>query len=203
MKEKFTNLWARIKAQGSAEQEFNRLKSRYSEPQRFYHTMTHIDSCLTELDSVRDLVQQPDLVEFAIWYHDAIYTPKAKDNEEQSAQLAYDVCLSAKVPKKFATRTRDLILTTKHDAIPKGIDARVVIDIDLSILGKSPEEFDKYEKDIKREYSWVPEEQFRRGRSAILQMFLSRDSIYLTDFFRGKYESQARENLQKSIRALQ
>ena len=63
-------------------------------------------------------------------------------------------------------------------------------------------EFDEYEQNIRREYSWVPEDQFRQGRSAILQMFLDRDSIYLTDFFKGKYESQARENLQRSIDAL-
>ena len=202
MKEKFTNLWNRIKAQGSAEQEFARLKTMYSEPQRFYHNITHIGSCLTELDSARDLVQQPNLVEFAIWYHDAIYNPKAKDNEEQSAQLAYGVCLVAKIPNDFANRTKDLILVTKHDAVPQGIDARVLVDIDLSILGKKPEEFDEYERNIRKEYSLVPEEQFRQGRSAILQIFLSRDSIYLTDFFKGKYESQARANLQRSIEAL-
>src|SRR3989344_383367 len=202
MKEKFVNLWDRIKAQGSAEQEFARLKTMYSEPQRFYHNMAHIGSCLTELDSARDLVQQLDLVEFAIWYHDAIYNPKAKDNEKQSAQLAYGICLAAKIPNDFANRTKDLILVTKHDAVPQGIDARVLVDIDLSILGKKPEEFDEYERNIRKEYSLVPEEQFRQGRSAILQIFLSRDSIYLTDFFKGKYESQARANLQRSIEAL-
>ena len=88
MKEKFTNLWNRIKAQGSVEQEFARLKTMYLEPQRFYHNMAHIGSCLTELDSVRDLVQQPDLVEFAIWYHDAIYNPKLKDNLIKSMRKA-------------------------------------------------------------------------------------------------------------------
>ena len=202
MKDRFTNLWNRIKAQGSAEKEFDRLKTMYSEPHRFYHNMNHLESCLTELSSVQELVQQPDLVEFAIWYHDVIYDTKAKDNEEQSAQLAYAVCLDAKLPHDFANATKDLILATKHDAVPQGIDARLLIDVDLSILGKPTLEFDEYEQNIRREYSWVPEDQFRQGRSQILQMFLDRDSIYLTDFFKGKYESQARENLQRSIDAL-
>ncbi len=202
MKDRFTDLWNRIKAQGSAEKEFDRLRTMYSEPQRFYHNMVHVESCLAELDSAGQLVQRPDLVEFSIWYHDAIYDTKAKDNEEQSAQLAYDACLDARLSHDFATGTRDLILATKHDAVPQGIDARLLIDVDLSILGKSVQEFDEYEQNIRREYSWVPEDQFRQGRSAILQMFLDRDSIYLTDFFKGKYESQARENLQRSIDAL-
>lgn len=202
MNQRFLALWNRIKAQGSAEQEFARLKTLYSEPHRFYHNLPHVNSCLTELDSARQIVQQPDLVEFAIWYHDAIYDSKAKNNEEESARLAYDVCLAAQLPKKFANGTRDLIIATKHNVVPQGIDARVLVDVDLSILGKTPEEFDEYEQNIRKEYSRVPEDQFRQGRSAILKMFLERDSIYLTDFFKGKYESQARVNLQRSIESL-
>lgn len=202
MIDRFTNLWNRIKAQGSAEKEFDRLKIMYSDPHRFYHNVNHLESCLTELSSVQELVRQPDLVEFAIWYHDAIYDTKAKDNEEQSAQLSYGVCLDAKLPHDFANGTKDLILATKHDAVPQGIDARLLIDVDLSILGKPTLEFDEYEQNLRREYSWVPEDQFRQGRSQILQRFLDRDSIYLTDFFKEKYESQARENLQRSIDAL-
>jgi len=64
MKERFLALWKRIHAQGNAEQEFARLKDRYSEPHRFYHIMKHIEDSLTEFDSALDLVQQPDMMEF-------------------------------------------------------------------------------------------------------------------------------------------
>ncbi|MBI4144416.1 N-methyl-D-aspartate receptor NMDAR2C subunit [Candidatus Woesearchaeota archaeon] len=202
MKDRFISLWNRINAQGDAEQEFTRLCEMYSNSERFYHTMTHVRNCLVELDSVRGLVQRFDSVEFAIWYHDAIYDSGVKDNEERSAQLAYDVCLAAQLPKEFAGRVSDLILVTKHNVIPGRIDAEILIDVDLSILGKSPEEFDEYEKNIRREYSEVPEDKFRQGRSTILQMFLNRTSVYLTDFFKAKYEMQARKNLQRSINKL-
>jgi predicted metal-dependent HD superfamily phosphohydrolase len=202
MIDRFVNLWNRIKAQGSAEYEFNKLKAMYSEPQRFYHNMKHVENCLTELDSVKQFVQQPDLVEFAIWYHDAIYDTKRNHNEEKSAQLAYDVCLTAKLQHNFANITRNLILKTKHNIIPQGIDARLLIDIDLSILGKPTYEFDEYEHNIRREYSWVLESEFKQNRSKILKLFLNRNSIYLTDFFKEKYEYQARENLQKALATL-
>lgn len=202
MKDRFIALWNRPGARRTHEEEFAKLVSMYSEPQRFYHNMNHVENCLTEFDDARHLVQQPDLVELAIWYHDAIYDTQSKDNEEKSAQLAYDVCLSAQLSETFMKEVKDLILVTKHDVVPRGIDARVLIDVDLSILGKSSEEFNKYERDIRKEYFWVPENQFKQGRSAILQMFLDRNSIYLTDFFNGKYESQARANLQRSIETL-
>lgn len=202
MKERFAELWNRINAHGSAEQQFVKLKDLYSDPHRFYHTMSHVYNSLAEFDSARSLVQEPDLVEFAIWYHDAIYDPRARDNEEKSSQLAYDICLAALTPKEFAEGVRNLILATKHNAVPQGIDSEVLVDVDLSIFGKSPEEFDEYERNIRKEYSWVPADQFRKGRSIVLRMFLDRDSVYFTDFFRGKYESHAKANLQRSIEAL-
>jgi len=116
--------------------------------------------------------------------------------------LAYDTCIAAHLPEDFADVARELILATKHDAIPDGIDAKVLIDVDLSILGRSPDVFDEYERKIRKEYLWIPEYQFRKRRGAILHTFLDRDPVYLTDFFRKKYESKARENLQRSIEAL-
>ena len=202
MKKRFRELWNKIDARGDVEKEFARLKMMYSGPNRFYHNLNHIKDCLKEFDFVRNLAQQPNLIELAIWYHDARYNTQSKDNEEQSAQLAFDTCLTAKLSKKIAGKVRDLILATKHTTIPNGIDTKILIDIDLSILGKCKKEFNEYERNIRKEYSLVPENKFKRGRKAILQCFLDRDIIYLTDFFKTKYEKQARVNLEKSIRKL-
>lgn len=196
MQRRFSELWQRIVAQGKPDTEFRRLNPAYSEPHRFYHNINHINSCLTELDSL------PDSVEFAIWYHDAVYDTKANDNEEQSASLSYNACIVAGLPSSFAEEVRDLIVATKHYKKPQGIDAQLLIDIDLSTLGKPSEEFDEYERNIRREYSWAPEDLFVKGRLAILQMFLDRDSLYMTEFFRKRYESVARENLKRAIAAL-
>lgn len=202
MKERFIDLLKRIGAQSNPDSEFVKLKSAYSQPQRFYHNLAHIGNCLSDLDSAKHLAKKPDLVELAVWYHDAAYNPGAKDNEEKSAQLVYEVCLKFELPEELAGDARALILATKHNAIPERIDARILVDIDLSILGKPAQEFGEYEKNIRREYSWVSEEQFRQGRSAILQGFLDRSSIYSTDFFRSRYEARARKNLQMSLTKL-
>ncbi len=195
-------LWNQIRAQGVPKENFSKLCSMYLEHRRFYHNLNHIKSCLSEFDKSKYLIQQPGLVELAIWYHDIVYNTKTKDNEEMSAQLAYDVCLSSKLSEDFGKKVKDLILVTKHNVIPKEIDAKILIDIDLSILGKSSEEFNKYEQDIRKEYSWISKDKFKQGRKFILKRFLKRDSIYLTAFFREKYETQAGINLQKSIKLL-
>jgi predicted metal-dependent HD superfamily phosphohydrolase len=95
-----------------------------------------------------------------------------------------------------------ILATKKHDASLER-DAPLMVDVDLSILGRPTQRFDEYEDQIRQEYSWVCPEQFAAGRSAVLQSFLARPAIYCTEFFRNKYERQARDNLKRSLSKLQ
>lgn len=200
--ERWTELWRRIGAQGDPDAVYARLQELYSEPHRAYHTMEHISYCLGEFDRARYIPQYPDEVEMAIWFHDAIYNTRSSDNEKKSAQLAQSILSHAQVPSAFRHRIYDLVLATRHTEIPEGVDAQVLIDVDLSILGRPQEEFDEYERKVREEYSWVPEDRFREGRASILRRFLERPYIYLTDFFRQRYEDQARKNLERSLKNL-
>jgi predicted metal-dependent HD superfamily phosphohydrolase len=77
------------------------------------------------------------------------------------------------------------------------------VDIDLSILGGPPDEFDAYERAIRHEYAHVPGEAFASGRARILRGFLARGWIYATELFRERYETAARENLRRSLARLE
>lgn len=136
-------------------------------------------------------------MELALWFHDLIYDPRAKDNEERSAERAGEV---AQMMKLSQTRVRDLILATKHSVVPIGRDAQLVVDMDLSILGAPAVRFGEYETQIREEYAWVPEPIFRTERGRILRSFLARPAIYSTEEFRSRLEGRARENLERSLR---
>ncbi|MDB6112607.1 MAG: hypothetical protein JWR69_4357 [Pedosphaera sp.] len=179
------------------------LLGRYAEPHRAYHDFKHIQDCLGEFGAASHLAADKEAIEMAIWYHDAVYDSRAKDNEEQSADLAEKAGKTAGLPSMFLARVRELILATKHVTPPEDMDAALLVDVDLSILGQSAGKFDEYENQIRREYAWVENEAFRAGRSTILKSFLQRPSIYWTEFFREKYEKSARENLARSIARLQ
>ena len=99
--QRWTSLWERIGAQGNAHEVYNDLVARYSEPCRVYHTLVHIRHCLDEFEQVRHLATNPDTVELALWYHDAIYNTKAKDSEERSAVFAVEVVRNASLPDKL------------------------------------------------------------------------------------------------------
>lgn len=192
-------LWKRIEAKGDPKEIYNKLVTLYSEPHRVYHNLSHIEHCLNELGQASHLLEHPDAVEMALWFHDAIYNTKTNDNEEKSAELACQILKKAGLSDAFTQKVCGLILATTHEIVPSGIDAQVMTDIDLSSLGKPKKEFDSNSLKIRKEYAWVPEEQFKNGRAAILLKFLKRPTIYSTSFFRQKYEYRARKNLIRSI----
>ena len=181
---------------------FTRLAGAYAEPARAYHTGEHIEDCLTLLDASRTLARHADEVEAAVWFHDAVYVAARTDNEERSAELARASLRDARVASEIAERIRGLVLETRHGTTPHQADAALLCDIDLSILGRSPEVFDQFERKIRQEYAMVPEPIYRRGRSEILRGFLSRPSIYQTAWFRQRYENRARANVERVLTTL-
>lgn len=181
---------------------FHDLIGRYSEPRRAYHNTRHLDECLAQLPAVRSEATHPEEIELALWFHDAVYEMEAHDNEARSAGLVRAACLEAGLSPEVADRVHALVLATRHDAAPRDADARIIADIDLSILGAAPNRFDEYEHQIRQEYAWVPAQFFRRERRKILEGILVRPRIYGTEYFLKTSEARARENLWRSIKRL-
>ena len=201
--ERWARLWSDASGRGDGRPWFDVLKGRYTEPHRHYHNPRHISECLAEFDSARHLAAQPVAVELAIWFHDAIYDTHAADNEEQSALLA-DRCLTeAGSDSEVRLAVGHLVLATKKHDTATHVDAPLLVDIDLSILGSPENRFVEYETQIRQEYAWVPDAVFfAEKRAEILEGFLSRDSIYSTESFSKRLENRARENLRSSLEKL-
>src|SRR5258707_14163475 len=86
--DRWIRFWTAAKAKGDPAAPWELLASRYSEPHRAYHTLRHIEHCLDEFEAVRQEARDPVAVEMALWYHDAVYDTRRRDNEELSAILA-------------------------------------------------------------------------------------------------------------------
>jgi predicted metal-dependent HD superfamily phosphohydrolase len=195
-------LCQRLNAQGNYAAAGEALVQRYREPHRAYHNLEHIEECLDEFGPARPHAREPDTLELAIWFHDAVYDSHAGDNEEQSAQLVREFCRSMHLPAQCADGAAKRILVTKTHLAGDDPDAQLLVDIDLSIFGQPRDRFARYEEAIRQEYSWVPEAAFREGRAAILKKFLARAWIYVTPLFRAKKEETARANLTWSLNQL-
>ena len=180
---------------------FEALCERYSESTRKYHTLQHLGECLGYFEQVRDLAQHPAEVETALWFHDAIYELAKHDNEAASASWAESELARAGVETQSMDRIKSLIMATCHSSAPIEPDQCLLVDIDLSILGASDNRFQEYERQIREEYSFVPETIFIQKRREILKSFLDRPRIYSTHYFFDRLESLARRDLTQAVRA--
>ena len=94
------------------------------------------------------------------------------------------------------------ITDIKNHALQYDNDTNILMDLDLSILGRGPKEYEKYSENIRKEYIMYPDVMYQKGRKDFLKNILALDSIYKTDFFKQKFEVQARMNLRLELNQL-
>lgn len=199
---RFASLWTRLSATTNPVSVATDLITRWSEPHRHYHALDHLETCLAQLDAHRTLADEPNIIELALWFHDAVYDPRASDNEARSARLAADTLRAAGLPESAISKVERLILATRAHEADGDPDTALLLDIDLSILGASPDAYQTYAAAIRREYAWVPEPDYRAKRAAILSRFLQRPRSFLTEPFFTRHEALARANLAREIQTL-
>jgi predicted metal-dependent HD superfamily phosphohydrolase len=188
---RFTALWSRSGGQ-RADAVYADLTQHYGEPARHYHTLRHIRRCLRGLDWARSAIPDPDAVELALWCHDVIYVPGARDNEQRSADW-FRRWADGRIAA--CERICAMILATKHTRVPAGLDERFAVDIDLAALGGRRSGFCRDGVLLRAERPDLDDQQYDTHERTILQHLLTRPRIYHTDLFHSRCEARARRNL--------
>lgn len=197
---RWLDLWRTSRAHGDGAAHGTALIAAWHEGHRHYHAASHLIRCLTDWDRWRHLASHAAAVEWALWFHDAIYDTSRSDNEERCARWASQVCAEAGLA--WGDTVAALIAATAHRGEPTTPDACLLVDLDLEILSADTSTYDTYAAAIRREYQSVPDADFRRGRSAVLRTFLQRPRIYTTPALHDLRELPARKNLQRELRTL-
>ena len=91
---------------------------------------------------------------------------------------------------------------TAPAALGASLDAQLLVDIDLSILGGPAERFERYDQDVRTEYAWVPGLRYQEARAQVLQSFLDRPRLYHGEHAATLLEAQARINLAAALSRL-
>ncbi len=184
-----TNLWLEI-------------FTKYSEPKRHYHTITHLESIIDDLAAVKKYIEDWDTLLFAVFYHDIIYKASSSTNEADSAKLAMYKLTEIEYPSEKIAKCFNMILATKSHENSEESDTNFLIDADLAVLGRGQFDYQKYTEQIREEYAIYPDFMYNKGRKKALQHFLQMDTIYKTEFFQKKYEKQARQNINNELQEL-
>lgn len=178
------------------------IETQYSEKGRHYHNLLHLENMFSELEEVKTNIVDFTSVSFSVFYHDIIYNASSKSNEEKSALKAKERLAELDVSQDTITVIYDQILATKLHQKSENEDTNYLLDADLSILGKNFEDYLAYTRMIRKEYSIYPDLLYKPGRKKVLKHFLELDSIFKTDYFKKKYEVQARSNIAAEIQLL-
>lgn len=195
--------------------EMAHLSVLYAQKHRHYHDITHILACLTELEQYAEAVElhswEFNVIEKAIWFHDAVYNPYSKLNERNSADL-----LS---PDDLLTRW--IIYTTAHHTETQTFGwaeddreemcAKVMLDIDLAGFGKpwangyiqALNEYGHNSENIRKEYYKTGPGEFDIGRYQFLKTIAKRPTLYYTEYFYNKYHVQSQLNIALDITRLE
>ena len=182
---------------------FDEVSARYSEPHRRYHTLEHVAEVLGYLEDLWSPAPPPPGLCLAAWLHDVVYDPRRADNEAASAAWATGRLGALGVADDVGREAHRLIeLTAGHDPSDDDEPGRVLADADLAILGAPGDRYDRYAAAVREEYGFVPDEDYRAGRSRVLHGFLERSAIYHTDRARAAFEAAARGNLARELAAL-
>jgi len=201
--------WRHLADNGHS-QALERLLGRYREPHRRYHTTEHVAHVLRHVAEIAatgvpgDTPSDLPAVLLAALFHDAVYNPAATGrgaNEIASGALAGSCASAFGWSDERATAVERLVFATA-DHEPDGIDAAVLIDADLAILGAEPAAYTAYVQGVREEYHHVADDAWLVGRTAVLQHFLQRERIFTTPYMSARREHHARANLAAELATL-
>lgn len=187
---------------------YDDLITRYSEPQRHYHTPAHLDHLLALFEKHRTEFKNPATVLAAIFFHDAVYDPAATPgmNELHSANLAIVTlaALSNKLSAEMAGVHRLIWLTASHKLDKADPDAALFLDMDMAILGSDQNTYDAYAAQVRREYApLIGTAAYNQGRlHRFILPVLAQKRIFITDTFENTYGARARANLAREEKTL-
>ncbi len=178
------------------------IETRYSERGRHYHNLLHLENMFKELQAVKMNISDFAALSFSVFYHDIIYDATSKINEEKSAAKAEKRLAELHILKDRISIISEQILATKSHQLSDDKDTNYLLDADLSVLGKDFKTYLEYTQNIRKEYSIYPDFLYKPGRKKVLKHFLELESIFKTEYFKEKYEAQAKKNIAEELQVL-
>ncbi len=180
------------------------LTTLLSQSHRYYHNINHINDCLTELEYSTMMLSFEEIREitYAIWYHDAIYNPYSKLNEECSVQLLQK---SSYLPTTIIENISSIILSTsKHLNTQENLSltTQVMLDIDLSGFGKEWPVYCRNTLNVRKEYYNTDNTTFVINRINFLETINLRNTLYYTDYFKNTYDENSKTNIDNELSLL-
>lgn len=183
------------------------LREAYARPERAYHHLGHVWDVLEHCSALhaRCAFTAPRVAYLAACYHDAVYVPGRRDNEQRSAAMLREHArhYASAEPAIVERAAGWIVLTARHgqlDAREVDADAACFLDADMAILAAPPPVFALYDAAIATEYRGVaPAFLYRFQRRRFLRGLLQRP-IYLSAAGQALWSDAAIRNVREALR---
>ncbi|PXA98602.1 hypothetical protein DMC47_07195 [Nostoc sp. 3335mG] len=174
------------------------LVERFADSALAYHNLDHVRHLLDGLDAAfAHKLSERDhrILRYSIWLHDLFYDPLARDNERRSADIGLALL---QWPEDEMRDFETCVMATKGHATDHAL-ARIMVDLDLSILAADRVAYRRYALAIRDEYAMHPEPAYRAGRVAVLDQLCGVPLLHRLSVAQGldpdALEHRARANM--------
>lgn len=187
------------------------ILTRYSEPNRHYHTFSHIRNMTgywERLMGGKEITQEVTIdVMLAILFHDIVYDTKWSKNiilEEASAQEFMGFCNRTMLdisPDRVVAISDMIRSTATHTPMNNNYPTLAFLDSDMFVLSLDRHQYIEYAKQVREEWAHIDDVSYTRGRMNFLTDVLETPCIYFTENMLDR-EDIARENMRYELRML-
>jgi predicted metal-dependent HD superfamily phosphohydrolase len=164
---------------------WKRIVTEYTRPYRHYHTLQHLSEFLGHYYEHQALISDHRSFLLAIFFHDLVYEPSRSMNEDDSIHLfkifatdchqqhaarsgVYNQSEEDKVAKLSAQVIKLIELTKAHQCQDTSLDSQLFCDMDMAILGASPERYREYSEQVHDLSSFTPHSLHSIGAKRVL-----------------------------------
>lgn len=144
------------------------LAACWCERQRYWHGPGHLRSLLEAIEA-ESTGEEREILQLAALYHDAVYDPRAGDNEEASVELLLQH--AAEPEGRLVVKAAEIIAASKWSELPSASLGRKFFALDTYQLSdECPlQERTVYEQAIFREYQFAGLPTYRAKRREFLE----------------------------------
>jgi predicted metal-dependent HD superfamily phosphohydrolase len=167
------------------------ILKRMTEPHRHYHTVSHVQDILYNINLV--CVNGSEAARYMIaaaWFHDIIYDVHSNTNEEDSASYSRTIVMPDIDPDVLS----NIILATRSHE-PNTFLQEIFCDLDLMILASNWEIYIDYVMKIRREYAHVSDHDFNHHRANFLRKMMGKRLFHTMP----QLESLAHRNIEREL----
>jgi len=185
---------------------FQKIISAYSESHRHYHVLDHLEDLFDLLEKYAPHFtsrQRADAIAFFFW-HDYMYLTHSlevigKNEIESAKRLSSDFNILGL--NRDCTYLEKLIIASKtHDLENGDVFGALLLDMDMSILGRDQITYDSYRGKIRKEFQGFPDAVFYTSRRDLfLVPTLLKQRIFITDTFERDFGFSAMENIKREV----